>query len=346
MHAVVLEAEGTPRLIERPRPDPGPGEALVRVSRVGIDGTDHEVIDGVHGSVDGSMVIGHEAVGTVVEPNGTGFAAGDTVVPTVRRQPGGSNAYFRRGEPDMAPPEATRECGIDGADGFMAEYITVPEQFLVPLPDALAPYGFLVEPLSVTAKALELAFASREPFAYQRRRALVLGTGSLGLLTLPVLAETFESVYCLGRRDRTDPAVELVRELGVTYVDSRETPAAAVPDEHTPMDLVYEATGHAPHAVGAVSALAQNGVAALLGVPGDEETEVELGRLHRELVVGNRAVVGSVNAGYTHFERAVEWLAELPESLLAAYTDHVYPVEEFGAALDRDVIKTAVDLHP
>lgn len=343
MHAVVLEAGDTPRLVERPRPEPGPGEGLVRVSRVGIDGTDHEVIDGVHGSVDGSMVIGHEAVGTVADPNGTGFDAGDTVVPTVRRPPGGSNGYFRRGEPDMAPPEATHECGIDGADGFMAEYVTVPEEFLVPLPEPLAPYGFLVEPLSVTAKALELAFASREPFAYERRRALVLGTGSLGLLTLPVLAEEFESVYCLGRRDRSDPAVELVRELGATYIDSRETPLDTVPDEHAPMDLVYEATGHAPHAVGAVSALAQNGVAALLGVPGENDVEVELGRLHRELVVGNRAVVGSVNASYTHFEQAVEWLAALPEPLLAAYTEHVYPVEAFGAALDRDVIKTAVD---
>lgn len=346
MHAVVLEAGDTPRLVERPRPTPGPGEALVRVSRVGIDGTDYEVIDGVHGSVDGTMIVGHEAVGTVVDPNGTGFDAGDTVVPTVRRPPGASNGYFRRGEPDMAPPEATRECGIDGADGFMAEYVTVPEQFLVPLPPELAPYGFLVEPLSVTAKALELAYASREPFAYERRRALVLGTGSLGLLTIPVLADAFESVYCLGRRDRADPAVQLACELGATYVDSRETPVAAVSDEYAPMDLVYEATGHAPHAVGAVSALAQNGVAALLGVPDDDTATVALGRFHRELVVGNRAVVGSVNAGYTHFERAVAWLAELPQPLLSAYTDHVYPVDEFAAALDRDVIKTAVEFDP
>lgn len=289
------------------------------------------------------MVLGHEAVGTVAESNDPAFAAGDTVVPTVRRPPGETNAYFRRGEPDMAPLDATLECGIDGADGFMAEYVAVPGEFLVPLPDALAPYGFLVEPLSVTAKALDLAYASREPFAWDRDRALVLGTGSLGLLTVPVLADAFGEVYCLGRRDRDDPAVELATELGATYVDSRETPVADVPAVHAPMDLVYEATGYPPHVTASVSALSQNGVAALLGVPDDHTETVELGRLHRELVVGNRALVGSVNAGYRHFERAVEWLADLPEPALTVYTDHVYPVDRFADAFDRDVIKTAVE---
>ena len=346
MDAVLLSENGSPRLVDRPRPEPGPGEVLVRISRVGIDGTDHEVISGAHGGVDGSMVLGHEAVGAVAEPNGTDFEVGETVVPTVRRPPGDHNDYFRRGEPDMAPIDATVECGIDGADGFMAEFAAVPSEYLLAIPEHLAPYGFLVEPLSITAKALELAFASRGPFTWDRDRALVLGTGSLGLLTVPVLAEQFEEVYCLGRRDRDDPAVELAREAGATYVDSRETPVEAVPEAHAPMDLVYEATGHAPHAAGAISALAPNGVAALLGVPGDHTAEVELGRLHRELVVGNRAVVGSVNAGYSHFEQAVDWLDAMPESVRSAFTEHVYPIEAFEAALDSDVIKAAVELDP
>ncbi|NHX35628.1 MULTISPECIES: glucose 1-dehydrogenase [Halolamina] len=346
MDAVVLEENGSPRLVDRPRPEPGPGEVLVRIDRVGVDGTDREVVGGNHGGTEGAMVLGHEAVGTVADPNGTAFSAGEPVVPTVRRPPGDYNEYFRRGEPDMAPMNATVECGIDGADGFMAEFVAVPSEYLLRLPERLAPAGFLVEPLSITAKALELAEASREPFTWERDRALVLGTGSLGLLTLPVLDERFEEVYCLGRRDRDDPAVELAREIGATYVDSRKTPVDEVPAAHAPMDLVVEATGHAPHAVESVSALAPNGVAALLGVPGDHEASVELGERHRELVVGNRAVIGSVNAGYSHFERAVEWLDSLPPSVVDAFTEHVYPLREFEAALDRDVIKTAVEIGP
>jgi threonine dehydrogenase-like Zn-dependent dehydrogenase len=346
MDAVVIRENGTPRLVDRPRPDPGPGEVLVRIDRVGVDGTDHEVIDGAHGGVEESMVLGHEAVGTVADPNGTEFEPGETVVPTVRRPPGDHNEYFRRGEPDMAPVDQTVECGIDGADGFMAEFVAVPSEYLLPIPAHLAPYGFLVEPLSITAKALELAEASREPFTWDRENALVLGTGSLGLLTVPVLAERFEEVYCLGRRDRDDPAVELAIEGGATYVDSRETTVDEIPEVHAPMDLVYEATGYPPHAVESVAALAPNGVAALLGVPEDHTTEVDLGRLHRELVLGNRAVVGSVNAGYRHFEEAVAWLDAMPESVRSAFTEHVYPIAEFEAALDSDVIKTAVELGP
>ena len=137
MDAVVLEENGSPRLVDRPRPEPGPGEVLVQIDRVGVDGTDREVIAGAHGGIEGSMVLGHEAVGTVADPNGTAFEAGETVVPTVRRPPGDYNDYFRRGEPDMAPMDATVECGIDGADGFLAEFVAVPSEFLLRLPERL-----------------------------------------------------------------------------------------------------------------------------------------------------------------------------------------------------------------
>ncbi|MFC6726017.1 glucose dehydrogenase, partial [Halobium palmae] len=45
----VREGEDEPVLVEKPRPEPGSGEALVRTLRVGVDGTDHEVIAGGHG---------------------------------------------------------------------------------------------------------------------------------------------------------------------------------------------------------------------------------------------------------------------------------------------------------
>ena len=75
----VTRGEDGPQLLERERPSPDPGEALVRTLRVGVDGTDHEVLNGSHGGFpDGAdhMVLGHEAVGVVEEPNGTGLEAG------------------------------------------------------------------------------------------------------------------------------------------------------------------------------------------------------------------------------------------------------------------------------
>ncbi|MFC6826169.1 glucose 1-dehydrogenase [Halopelagius fulvigenes] len=348
MRAIAVKrGENKPSLVEKPRPSPGPGEALVRTLRVGVDGTDHEVISGGHGDYpegEDHLVLGHEAVGVVEDPNGTGFERGDVVVPTVRRAPNGENEYFERGEPDMAPSGEYHERGIVGAHGFMAEYFTSPEEYLVRIPDSLASLGFLIEPLSISEKAVELAYASRSSFTWEPESTIVLGNGSLGLLTVALLREDFDRLYCLGRRERPDPTIEIIEELGATYVNSRKTPVDELADVYEPMHFVYEATGYAKHAFESVDALAPNGVAALLGVPGPWEFEVDGGSLHRELVLHNKALVGSVNSHVKHFEAATGTLAELPPWFVDSLVTGVHGLDDFEAAFvdDDTTIKTAV----
>ncbi|MBZ6495079.1 glucose 1-dehydrogenase [Natrinema longum] len=349
MRAIAVErGDSQPRLIEKPRPEPGPGEALVRTLRVGIDGTDFEVIDGNHGGFPADsdhQVLGHEAVGVVEASNDTDLEEGQLVVPTVRRPPNTANEYFRRGEPDMAPPDQCLERGIDGAHGYMADYFTSPAAFLVPVPAAFEATGILVEPMSNTEKALEHASASRSAFDWQRDAALVLGNGPLGLLTLARLQSEFDRTYCLGRRDRPDPTIDLIERVGATYVDSRETPVTDVPTAYEPMDLVYEATGYAKHAFDTIDALEQNGVGVLLGLPGDDAFDVEGGRLHRSLVQGNKALVGSVNSHVTHFEAACETLSALPDWFGDALVTDVFEPAAVDDAFSRspDRIKTVIE---
>jgi threonine dehydrogenase-like Zn-dependent dehydrogenase len=351
MQAIVIRrGETSPTVAELPRPDLGPDEVLVRTLRVGVDGTDREVIEGSHGEFpDGEdeLVLGHEAVGVVESAEGTAFEEGDVVVPTVRRSPAdGENEYFERGEPDMAPPEACVERGIDGAHGFMAEYFTSPAEYLVSVPDDLAEWAFLVEPVSISEKAIEHAGASRSAFDWNPESGLVLGNGSLGLLTLAMLEiEGYDRTYCLGRRDRPDPTIDIIEELGGTYIDSRATPVPEVPDAHESMDLVFEATGYARHAFESIEALAPGGVGALLGVPEPWEFEIDGGRLHKEFVMNNKALVGSVNANVSHFEAAVETLTDLPERLLDDLVTGVHGLDDYEAAFDHHdetTIKTAV----
>jgi threonine dehydrogenase-like Zn-dependent dehydrogenase len=349
MKAIAVRREDPePVVIEKPRPDPDVGEVLVRTLRVGVDGTDHEVIAGGHGGFpagEDHLVLGHEAVGIVEDPNGTDFAVGDVVVPTVRRPPNGTNGYFERGEPDMAPDGAYHERGIVGAHGYMSEYFTSPAEFLVRIPDHQAPLGFLVEPISITEKALELAYASRSSFEWKPESAFVLGNGALGLLTLAMLDRVYDRVYCLGRRDRPDPTLDIMDELGATYVDSRQTPVDEVSEAFEPMDFVFEATGYAPHAVQSIHALAPNGVVALLGVPGSIDYEFDVGAMHSEMVLHNKAMVGSVNSHVRHFEAATDTLDALPEWLLDDLVTGIYPVDDFRNAFadDNTVIKTAVE---
>jgi threonine dehydrogenase-like Zn-dependent dehydrogenase len=347
----VRRGTSEPVVIEKPRPEPAAGEALVRTLRVGIDGTDHEVIAGGHGGFpegEDHLVLGHEAVGVVEDPNGTELEEGDVVVPTVRRPPDGTNAYFERGEADMAPEGEYFERGIVGAHGYMSEYFTSPAEYLVRIPDHQAALGFLIEPISITEKALEMAYASRSAFEWQPESALVLGNGSLGLLTLGMLDEAYDRVYCLGRRDRPDPTIDIMDRLGATYVDSRQTPVDEVGDAFEPMDLVFEATGYAPHIIQAVQTVAPNGVVTLLGVPGPTTYEFDVGEMHSELVLHNKAMVGSVNSNVGHFQAATDTLDALPEWLIDDIVTGVYPVEEFEQAFvdDNTVIKTAIEFSP
>ncbi|MFP8958130.1 glucose 1-dehydrogenase [Natrialbaceae archaeon A-CW3] len=350
MKTIAVEpGAGEPTILEKPVPEPRAGEALVRTLRVGVDGTDHEVISGGHGGIpdgDDHLVLGHEAVGIVEDPNGTDLEAGEIVVPTVRRPPNGTNHYFDSGYPDMAPDGEYVERGIVGGHGFMAEYFTSPAEYLVPIPKELAPLGFLVEPISISEKALEHAYASRSAFDWKPESAMVLGNGSLGLVTVAMLLETrdFERLYCLGRRDRPDPTIDIIEKLGATYVDSRETPVSEVPEAHEGMDFIYEATGFAPHAFETIEALAPNGVGALLGVPSSWEFEIDGGTLHREFVLHNKALVGSVNSHSGHFEAAIDTLAQLPAWFTDDLVTGVYELDDFEAAFDDDdtTIKTAV----
>jgi threonine dehydrogenase-like Zn-dependent dehydrogenase len=348
MQAIVIHrGERSPSLVDVPRPTPTEGQALVRTLRVGVDGTDHEVIRGGHGGFprnEDHLVLGHEAVGVVEDPNGTGLEEGEIVVPTVRRPPDGvENGYFRRGQADMAPPEATLERGIDGAHGFMSEYFVSREEYLVRIPGSLAPLGFLVEPVSIAEKAIEHAYASRSAFDWQPETAVVIGNGSLGLLTLAMLG-SYERIYCVGRRDRPDPTVNIIEDLGATYIDSRETPVDEIADAYEPMDFAYEATGFARHPFQAVHAVAPGGVLALLGVPEPWAFEFDGGRVHKDIVMNNKAIVGSVNSGAHHFRAAADTLSDFSNSFIDDFVTGVHDLDSFeDAFIDDDTsIKRAI----
>lgn len=345
----VHRGENRPRTIDVPEPTPGPDEALIRTLRVGIDGTDHGVIEGNHGGFPDGMdtqILGHEAIGVVEDPGKTSLNRGDVVVPTVRRPRDETNEYFERNEPDMAPDEAYVERGIVGAHGYMAEYFTSSERFLVNVPREFATDGFLIEPISNSEKAIEHAFASRSAFEWSPESALVLGNGPLGLLTVAMLEadDRFERTYCLGRRDRPDPTIDIVEDLGSTYIDSRKYPVSEIPDSHEAMDFVYEATGHAPHAFETLDALAPNGVGALLGIPSDDTFEIEGGRLHRETVLQNKALIGSVNSNVRHFDAAISSLSRFPNWFTDALVTGVFTPEDAERAFETgdDVIKTVI----
>src|ERR671925_162116 len=117
---------------------------LVRVLRVGVDGTDKEINAAEYGAAPEGydfLVLGHESLGRVeaVGPDVTELAPGDFVVATVRRP--GSSIYDRIGASDMTTDDVYYERGIHLRHGYLTEYYVEDAEFVVKLPHVLKEVG-------------------------------------------------------------------------------------------------------------------------------------------------------------------------------------------------------------
>src|SRR5690349_25134460 len=103
----------------------------------------------------------------------------------------------------------------------------------------------------------------------------------------------------------------LLEELGVRYVSTKETSLTDASAKYGPFDLILEGTGYSPLVFEAMNALGKNGVLVLVGITGgDRHVEIPSDRINQGFVLGNKVVVGSVNASRTDFVNGVADLAQ------------------------------------
>jgi threonine dehydrogenase-like Zn-dependent dehydrogenase len=289
---------------------------LVRVVRVGLCGTDKEINAAEFGEAppgDDVLILGHENLGRV-EAVGPGVPTtirpGTLVVATVRRP--GTSVYDRIGLQDMSTTDDFTEHGIRRAHGFLAEYYADDATFLVPLPDALASVGVLLEPTSIVEKAIRQAYEiQRRLHVWNPRRAAVLGAGPIGLLTALVLRLGGIDVTVLSRREAPYLNSELAEAIGGRYASTSSTTLAQVSAQDGPFDLILESTGFSPLVFEAADVLAPNGVLVLASVTGGDRTaDVPTDRINQGFVLGNKVMVGTVNSHHDDFE-AGGWLERL-----------------------------------
>jgi 2-desacetyl-2-hydroxyethyl bacteriochlorophyllide A dehydrogenase len=175
MKAAVYRGIGQIEVTDVPRPEPGQGEVLIRVGYCGICGSD---LESYHfGMYEPGLIPGHEFAGTLagLGPGVTGWSVGDRVVVS-DTVPCGECVPCREGRLDAC--ESLTMIGVTH-DGAMAEYCVTAARGLHRLPDGVTlRQGALVEPLSV---ALHGVRRSRLKVG---DRALVMGAGPIGLLTL------------------------------------------------------------------------------------------------------------------------------------------------------------------
>ena len=362
--AVVPGKPNSIHLREVPKPElkqarDGRG-VLVKVLRVGVDGTDKEINAAEYGGAppgDDYLILGHESFGRVeaVGPNVTEFKPGDYVAATVRRP--GSSIYDKIGTYDMTTDDTYFERGINLRHGYLAEYYVDEPEYIIRVPEKLKQVGVLMEPTSVAEKGIAQAYEiQRRLRVWQPRRAGVLGTGTLGLIASLLLRLRGLEVTAFGRTPRPYMNADLLQEIGVGYVNTADLSLTAASKKFGPFDIIFEGTGFSPIVFEAMEVLAKNGVLVLVSVTGgDRKAEVPADKINLGFVLGNKVAVGSVNANREYFEMGAKDLSEAelqyPGWLSKLLTHPVKGLENYQELLDtltkgKDVIKVFCEVAP
>jgi L-iditol 2-dehydrogenase len=329
MHVIRFHGRQDLRLHEEPRPTPGAGEVLVRVTAVGICGSDlHWFEEGGIGGTSsvGPFVLGHEFAGETSDGRRV------AVEPAVQC---GRCESCERGDPNLC--QAVRFAGHDD-DGALREWMAWPERCLITLPEMLsATDGAMLEPLGVAIHAVDLA--------HIRPGALVgvFGCGPLGLLLLQVArlagASSLFATDLAHRSHRLDAARALGAEV-VAAQEGREGQEIRTMTRGRGLDVAIEAAGDNRAVDAAVGALRPGGRLLLVGIPAEERTSFLASEARRK---GLTFVL--VRRMKHTYPRAIQ-LVERGLVDVRSMVTHRFPLAEtpqaFGVAARREGLKVVV----
>jgi L-iditol 2-dehydrogenase len=336
--AVVVDRPGVAALRRVARPEPGPGEVLVRVGAAGICGSDLELLEGLRplAYVRYPIIPGHEWAGTV-EAIGTGVENVDVGAPVVAEgfRACGECARCREGRTNLCAAEYA-ETGFTHAGAF-ADFVCIPAGLVHRLPpgsDLAA--AALLEPAACVACGL-LDAELRPGLS-----VAVVGAGTVGLLAVALLRLTSPARLALvgTRPDR----LALGRELGASETcDLRQ--GHSVETLGGEFDLVFEAASRPEGAATAAVLTRRGGTVVLEGISGARRPTID----PDQIVLGHLRVQGIFGASRAAWRWVVELFAN-GQLDTAPLVTHRLPLEDFEAAFallrDRDAGALKVELVP
>jgi 2-desacetyl-2-hydroxyethyl bacteriochlorophyllide A dehydrogenase len=235
LRALLCIEPGRLAVVERARPEPGPGEALVRIRRAGVCGTDFHIYEGSHPFLKYPRVIGHELSGEVAKMAPGGRLEVGQPVYVIPYLSCGTCVACRRGKTNCCQRIAVLGVHIDGG---MAEYVSVPETNLALADGVTLDQAAMVECLSIGAHA------TRRAAPRKGDRALVVGAGPIGLGCMIFARLRGASVTALDiRADRLAFCRDVlgIEDTIVAGADAAERLSALTGDDL--FDVVFDATG-------------------------------------------------------------------------------------------------------
>ncbi len=266
MKAAVLIKPGQFEVQDVPRPDPGRDEVLVRISRVGICGTDMHIFNGHYAADSLPLIPGHEFTGTIAElgEGVTGLTVGAPVV--VDMNIGCGTCYWCRRNEILNCPEM-QQMGIT-IDGAFAEYICVPARLVI-----AAPRGTAAEVLALTEPLACVVRCARKAGVTFGQSVVVLGAGPIGNLHVQLLRTIGAAPIIVSdiSEDRVQMALEAGADVGVTDPQKLEQVVLDQTDGRG-ADIVIESVGLPVLYQKATKLIRKGGHIAAFGLTGAGET--------------------------------------------------------------------------
>ncbi|MBN1886409.1 MAG: alcohol dehydrogenase catalytic domain-containing protein [Thermoflexales bacterium] len=267
MKVARLHGAGDLRLHDEALPVPGPGDVLVRVSAVGLCGSDlHWFSEAGIGDakLTRPLVLGHELAGVIESGPQSGQRV--AVEPSI---PCGACEFCHEGHPNLCPHQ--RFAGHNLEDGALREYMAWPSTCLFPLPDALSDAeGVMLEPLGVAIHSVDLAHL--KPAA----SVGIFGCGPIGLLVLQVAR--LAGAVQLFATDKPSAAhrLQVARALGASAVfgaaGGQEATEIWAATGQRGVDVAFEVAGDNEAVEAAIAAVRPGGKVILIGIPPDDRT--------------------------------------------------------------------------
>jgi len=276
MKAAVYHAAGDVRIEERDVPTPVAGEALIKVLRSGMCGTDaseyksgpkifatqtRHPVSGHHGP----MILGHEFIGEIVGDvdSASGFTTGDLVA---------SGAGISCGTCQRCLEMRTNLCekyvtlGLN-RDGGMAEYVAVPTSTLVKIPAGLSlDAAGIAQPLAVGLHA------ARRAGVRDGDKVLLIGAGAIGTFVLAGLKNLFNAEVTVldFAGNRLERAARLGADHTVDVGDNAEGDIRKIFGD-SGIDVIIEASGAPGQLQFAIGLVKRGGNVLQVGLPSTKQ---------------------------------------------------------------------------
>jgi threonine dehydrogenase-like Zn-dependent dehydrogenase len=284
MKALMIDAPGSAKVVDRPEPTAGRGEVLVRVARAGLCGTDLSTFLGKNPLVSYPRVIGHEIAGVVAfaDANVSQVLVGTAVAISPYKNCGRCIAC-RRGRPNACRNNQT--LGVQ-REGALAELVAVPADRLYTSAALDVDHLALVEPFSIGMHAVRRGRVSADD------TVLVVGCGGVGAGAVAAAASRHARVLAI---DLDDAKLQLAKAFGALDACNSASPGVAqwIADytKGEGPDVVIEAVGNASTYRFALEVVASCGRVVCVGwVKGEIAIEP------RDIVAKEMEILGSRNA--------------------------------------------------